>query len=492
MTEKVLSGKISRRDFGKLTAVTAVAVANLVFWVSGCKGGLLDSPTSTPPTLGNGLVPATPDIGETFRSTSLIETFKSLNIAVELPNPNWPISYQQVAETLKSNNGMPILTADKVTAIVETNQDGSRVWRGWYMAEPPFPLKPGINYDQKLGYHVDNANNPVFDPQAIFQTDWEKLPDDLKNNFAQQLIDIQLNNPGIAVFARTGGISRTDGGPPNTHYFLGTQEAEIHGIEQLSLIPVSAELCSDDIEKAASTRSFRQAALEFRDNRDAQEGNVTVNWFNPEKQNFEPLDGRMISVLAKQGRNLAVLETIPAGTPLSPEDLAKSIGGRPQNWVVDLRAWEWFYEAFRLKSGIKYVEGVGHVNESDKLLVGIEQTSAETSKVFDFSRIDPDALADFMSAPGNLPAVLFARVGEYPNDSRINNHSWYTWGGGNIEVGQKAIEQAALMIHDFDGCPVADMPTTLAGRAKTLAVEQPNPKVTALYWDGRAFITVLK
>jgi len=433
-------------------------------------------------------------------SLDLLSRFDKMGIRVELPNPNWPTSYQEVTKVLKGS-GDHNLTADKITAIVETDRDGKRVWRGWYIAEPPFPLKDGVTYDEIQGYHIRTSDNqPVFDPLEIFATDWEGLPTEVKDNFANLLVDVKLNRPGIGLFARIGGIARQDASPANTHHFLGSEGVEVKGVEQLSLIPVQENLCVSDPEESAVTRSFRQAALEFRDNKQTWETidgkrnqeKITVKWFDPETSQFKILDGRLISELTQRGYNLDILDKLPANTPLSTEEMTRQIGGQSQNWVVNPATWEWFYEAFKFKSGVQYVEGIGHFDSNDRLLVGVEQTSSATSEVFDFSRLDTAALASFMKAPGKIQAVLFARAGMAPNDSDLNNHSWYTWGEGDVRLSKPAIEQAAFMIVNLGTCLVGDWRTALYNRAKLLAVEQPDPAVKAFYWDGDQFAEVQK
>ncbi|MFA6532437.1 MAG: hypothetical protein WCT22_00390 [Patescibacteria group bacterium] len=448
--------------------------------------------------LGADIIPATLTlpVEQNAESSNLIKIFESQNIKVELPNPNWPTSYQEVANILKNDEGTPILTADKVTAIIETEPDGSKVWRGWYMAEPPFPLKEGITYSPE-GYHVDTEGRPVFDPELIFETDWDKVPNEIKDNFSDRLVDLKINEPGIAVFARRGGATR-DGLPQNTHYFAGTEGVTIPAIEQLSLIPVPENLCPEDIGKAALTRAYRQAAMEFRDNNDAKNGAVDVQWFNPEIENFVRMDGRMIARLALQGVELSVLERLTPGYPVSPEEVSINTGGKADKWVFEPKTGEWFYEAFDYQHGITYKEGVGPVDRQGNLLFGAIQTDSRTSQVFDFSFLDVASLAQFMYAPPlSMQADLFARVGGYPSDLSIQNRSFYTWDGGkengsDIVLPEPGIEQARLEIVGVDSCPVDTLPSMLRDRVQTLAEDQPGPNVEAWYWNGYTFVKVIR
>lgn len=477
----------SRRDFLKWGGLSLIGA------LLACRSGVPQAPTVGIPTGTNApssdiLSTVAPDI---LRPTTLLEVFKSQNIAVELPNSNWPVSYQEVADALRNENEKPVLAADKVTAIIETNRDGSKVWRGWYMAEPPFPLKEGVSFDPN-GYHVDRNGNPIFDPQQIFETNWEKLPTADKDNFSVNLVDLKINNPAIALFARRGGVTR-DGLPPNTHYFAGTEGVEVAAVEQLSLIPVPENLCPEDIQKSALTRAYRQAALELRDNPDARNGNIGVEWFNPEKGQFVKMDGRMIAELFRQGVNLSVLERLTPGYPVSPEEMAIIIGGQADKWVFEPNTGEWFFEAFKYKPGITYKEGVGPVDSQGNLLYGIVQTDSRTSQVFNFSSLDTPALSEYMLSPSEvMQADLFARAGGHSANPKIYNHSWYTWGNGDVILSEKAIEQGRLEMVNVGSCPISDLPTILESRVKRLAEDQPDKNVTALYWDGSAFVTVSK
>ncbi len=487
---------LSRRAFLSLIGVNAVGLA--CAWLIPLKtpSAPTQSPTRILPALTGtptGLPTEITTGGSTEipQPTTLLEVFKSQNITVELPNPNWPTSYDQVAGVLKNSNGASTLTSDKITAIIETKQDGNRIWRGWYMAEPPFPLKEGVSYDPN-GYHVDQTGNPIFDPQQIFETDWKKLPADVKDSFSANLVDLKINKSGIALFARRGGATR-DGLPVNTHYFAGTEGAEVQAIEQLSLIPVSENLCPEDIRKSALTRAYRQAVLEFRDNSDARSGNIDVQWFNPEQDGFIKIDGRMIAELVRQGANLSVLERLTPGYPVSPVEMAQTIGGREDKWVFEPNSGEWFYEAFNYKPNITYGEGIGPIDSQGNLLYGIVQTDPRTSQVFDFSTLDVSALAGYMISPSeSMQADLFARAGGYSANPDIKNHSWYTWDSGDISLAEGAIEQARLEMVNVGSCPISDLQTVLEARVERLAKDQPDPNVTALYWDGSSFVTVSK
>ncbi len=432
----------------------------------------------------------TPTATET-ESESYTHYLEGLGIKVNIPREGWPVTPEQAAEALKSTDPTHAVKPEQLTPIIETQPDGTKVWNGWIMGEPAFPMKSNIFYDSNLHVHIDrNTNQPEFDPQKIFKSFDELTPAE-KADFKNNLVDIKVDQDGIAVFARKGGIVRDGDTEKNTSFFFGTKGAEVEGVEQISLIPVPSELCVTDPELSGATRSFRQGAIEFRDNPDARDGKITVKWFNPETKRFETLDGRLVAQLAKQKVDLSVLEQTPANTPLSPEDMSHRFGGKADKWVFEPKTGEWFYEAFSYKPGVHYVAGIGPEDQTGKVLFGAEQANSATSKVFDFGKLDTSALVENVDAPGSFQATLFARQGTV-GDPATNNHSWYTWGNGNISLNKPGIEQMTFMPNNPKWCSPADVPNELFARAKTLATEQPNPAITALFWDSVQFIQVVK
>ena len=446
---------------------------------------------TTTATARNTVTPTETNTPTNNEVKAYIRYLEGLGITVNLPREGWPVTPEQAAEVLESTDPTHAIKAEQLTPIIETLPDGSKVWNGWMMGEPAFPMKDNITYDSRLHVHIDtNTNEPEFDPQKIFKSFNDLTPEE-KADFKNRLVDIKINESGVAVFANKGGIVRDGDTENNTHFFLGTPDSEVKGLEQFTIIPVSDELCVYDPELSGATRSFRQAAVEFRDNKDAREGRATVKWFNPETNRFEKLDGRMIAQLSKQGTDVSVLEHMPANTPLSPEDMAKRFGGKAENWVVNTQTWEWFYEAFAFQPGVQYLEGVGAVDQYGTVLVGAEQANSATSKIFNFNVIDSSALVTYVRAPKSYQATLFVRIGTKGNlDTR--NHSFYTWGHGDILLAMPSAEQMTFMPDNPGWCAPADVPDNLAARVKTLADEQPDSTVTAEYWNGSAFVEVLK
>lgn len=419
----------------------------------------------------------------------IVSTLQGLNIKVDENLPlAVPRSYAEAAASVSADKNNPI-NADRFVPVIEHDEQGEQIWRGWWMAEPPFPFKQGIGFDSQNGYHIDAKGNPIFDPTHIFETNWEKLPSDVKDNFASLLVDLKIQKTGVALFARRGGITR-NGLPKNTHNFTGTNGSEVDAIEQLTIIPVPEDICPEDVEKSAVTRAYRQAVMEFRDNKDAREGKLTVKWFDPEQQKWIVIKGGTVARLALEKHDLSILDRLSAGEPISPDNMVEKVGGKPEQWLWNPTSGEWFYEAFPLLPDTKYVSGVGHVRNK-RLLVGVKHADINTTEIFDFKN-GPVNMASSMKASGQFPAVLFMRAGQAVQDNRFKNHSWYTFGNGEVLLGTPGIEQATWMPLNPNQCPTGDEDQQLMARAQTLAQDQPDKKVTALYWDGSQFNQVNK
>jgi len=418
----------------------------------------------------------------------IITSLQELGIKVDENLPKAvPRSYAEASDAVSADKNKPV-GADHFVPILENDGKGGQIWRGWWMAEPPFPFKNDVKFDSSKGYHVDKNGNAMFDPTQIFETDWEKLPQDVRDNFASRLINLKVNKKGIALMARRGGITRGDL-PKNAHNFTGTYGSQVDAIEQLTIIPVPENICLENIEKSAITKAYRMAAMEFRDNKEAREGKIIVKWFDPEK-GWKIIRGKTIARLAVEGHDLTMLDRLIAGEPISSEDMAEKVGGKPEHWLWNPPSREWFYEAFPTLAGTKYQAGVGHIRNG-KLLVGIKHADSRTTEVFDFNAGVVN-MASSMKAPGNFPAVLFARAGMAVNDSRFNNHSWYTFRNGNVNLGKPGIEQATWMPLSPDLCPTGDEDQQLMARARTLAQEQGDRNVIAAYWDGSQYVGVNK
>lgn len=418
------------------------------------------------------------------QSPELTTVLRNLGIEIDVPD-NWPVTYAETAEALHDPRSRNPMQERNLVADIEPihNNDGEvvgRVWRGRYKGEM-FPLRSGISYNHELGYHVDSRGNPVFDPAEIFDYTQGIEPD--------ELVDLELQKEGIAVFARRGGATQS-GDLPHSHYYFGTEGAGVDGIEQLAVVPPEPEVCPTDPDQAGVTKSYRLAAAELRDNPHTWDDGrdvVSVNWYDPETRHFRKLDGRMIEALTREGTDLSMLERMPAGYPLSPEEVAGRLGGDADKYTVNTDTFEWFYESFRLQPGVYYEPGVGHRNRQGDLLIGPRANQADraTSEVFNFDILDYGSLLSHVEAPEELPAVLFARAGRAVNHLSVKDHSWYTWGSGDVHLLRRAIEQMTLMPVDLDSCPEDELPRVLESRAKQLA-EAADPTLTRLYWtrDG--------
>ncbi len=428
--------------------------------------------TATPTQTTTATVASLPDVVGRLEKAGVKVDIKDLN-------PSWPKSYTDAAKALASGNGRAVKPEQMVPVVEPDN-----TWRGWWAGET-FPFKPGVRFDNDRGYHVDASGKPLFHPDLIF--DFSKAPK------PEDLADVRLSVHYAGVFARRGGVTR-DGLPQHTSYFAGIPGASVAGVEQFTLIPVPKELCPpENWTQGAVIRSYWMAVASFRDNKDAREGfpdggvrkYVQIQWFNPEKSQFEVLDGRLMARLAREGQDLSIIERLPAGWPIAPETVSRLIGGRPDAWVFAPKTGEWFGEFFDRLPGVSYIQGVGHVNGAGKLLVGAEQADGSKTKVFNF-KAGPTGMAERLLAPGNLSGLLFARQGDV-GQVATRHQSYYTWGAGNVNFGVMAIEQATLMPLGETGCPVDEVREQKFTIMRDRALTQPDPKVTAFYWTGTEF-----
>lgn len=471
--------KLSRRDFLK-----SAPLALGGFALAACSRNAPAEPTETPTATRTPTETPTPTpTAEPTRTiaTATPQAFQEMGIKTDLErlHPNWPKTHEEAAALLSADSYQ--IKPEQLVRIVEP--DG--VWRGWWMGET-FPLKAGVSYNPNRGCHVDINGRPVFDPLAIFDTTTKApKPEDLAN--------LRVNADFIAVFGRRGGVTR-DGLPQHTHYFTGKKGTEISAIEQLSIIPVPEEVCVD-WDLRSDMAAWRQAVKEFRDNPHARDGFVengkrrfvNVVWFNAATTQWQQLDGRLIAELTRQHYDLSVIDRLPAGWPISIEEVAKTIGGSPEHWVFEPSTGEWFYEAWPTKPGVRFVEGVGYFSSDGRLLVGAKQADAATTEIFDFNQ-PPVNMTNQMKGPRYLPAVLFVRVGRMTNNPNLRDHSWYTWGDGDVRVSKDVIEQATLMPTGNVCIPTSISSEEQLERARLLAIQQPDQNVTALYWNGNAFV----
>lgn len=472
---------ITRREFlsgivGAGSLATLAGVAYGLYQLFGGESAPQPTPTSTPQPQA-----VTPGAGEPTRTiaTATPQALQEMGIKTDLErlHPNWPKTHEEAAALLSADSHQ--IKPEQLVRIVEPGG----VWRGWWMGET-FPLKAGVSYNPNRGCHVDINGRPVFDPLAIFDTTKAPKPEDLAN--------LRVNADFIAVFGRRGGVTR-DGLSQHTHYFTGKEGTEIKAIEQLSIIPVPEEVCVD-WDLRSDTAAWRQAVKEFRDNPHARDGFlengkrrfVNVVWFNAQTNQWQELDGRLIAELTRQRYDLSVIDRLPAGWPISPDEVAKTIGGKPEHWVFEPSTGEWFYEPWPTKAGVRFVPGVGYFSSDGRLLVGAKQADVATTQIFDFNQL-PVNMTNQMKGPRYLPAVLFVRVGRMTNNPNLRDHSWYTWGDGDVRVSKDVIEQATLMPTGNVCIPTSISSEEQLERARLLAIQQPDPNVTALYWNGSAF-----
>lgn len=428
---------------------------------------------------------ATATVTATVRSVSseTLRTFDSLGIKVDVDalHPDWPKKPSEAARAISTNGA--VKDWQMVPAV---EPDG--VWRGWWLGEHGFKLKSGVRFDARLGVHVDAVGNPVFRLDQIFNFSAPRSED---------LVDVSLNVKYAGLFARRGGVTKNNQ-PQHSSYFTGVPNTSVSAVEQTTIIPAPNELCPEDWTRAAVTRAYRMAVASFRDNKDAREGFmdgsqrrfVDIWSFNSQTKRWEKLDGRLIARLTmEKGKDaLTVIERLAPNWPINPNKVSESIGGFQGKWVFGFNTAEWFFEAFPLLSGVTYVDGVGHVGQNGKLLVGAEQADGARTKVFNF-KAQPESMADHMFAPRSLSGVLFVRAGEASSQPELRSTSFYTWGNGDVIARVPAFEQATLMPVGETGCPVSDVETQKLETMRERAKSQPDPKVKAFYWDGTKFVS---
>ncbi len=430
----------------------------------------------------------------TSRPSEMLRTFESLGIEVDIKDlhKDWPIDQDGVVRVLRAG-GSYNFDSTRIVPAVEKIEGGKKVWRGWWNAEPAFPLKAGVRFDASRGAHVDSSGKVLFDSGDIF--DFSKAPD------PKDLVDVRLNVEFAGVFARRGGVTR-EGRPQHTSYYSGEQGTVVNAVEQFTLIPVPEQLCEESWAKGAATRAYRMAVASFRDNKDAMEGFmdggqrkfVKIQYFDSREglKKFVELDGRLIarSVKEKGKDALAAIERLAAGWPISPNQVAAETGFPADKFVLEPKTFEWYGEAFVLRPNVRYVDGVGH-ELNGVLQVGAIQADGNTTKVFDFGR--PEKLAQLVKVPRGLPAGMYVHTGDASADSSDRQFSVYTWGKGDTMFRGPAVEQVTLMEFGETGCPVGEVRQQMFLIMKQRATDNHDPALRHILYrnvDDTDFIVL--
>jgi hypothetical protein len=392
------------------TAVSGLAIAGAVGLLAlrtGNNTGVASATNTEGPT-GSPTAEPTPTSTATTTAT-VAPTPKSSDV---LTNPNketFPTTREAVVAALGGN-----INPDFVMR--GYNDDGTA--NGSWNVEA-FPLLDGVTANSN-GDYVDANGDVLTNQRKVF-------------NFAakpQWLNKLTLTIPHAYMFARTGGDTPSgEGNQANISRFDGTMSSTINApIEQAALIPTA------DCDPA--TAAWRDGVSNAAWNNDVQKGTVHVEWFNPKTQQLELLDLKTMSALAKGGRNMDFIQELPAGTPLTPKEIATAVGApsTERNWYFDPKSVTWTYEGFGLLSGVKFDGAVFRNNRGDVL--------TDQSKIFNFHDYNPDTWAKSMGM-GDLGNIgrLFVRAG---GDGEPTNSSYYLF--GNAETPKGKYEQATLII----------------------------------------------
>ncbi len=416
----------------------------------------------------------------TLVATSTTEqTLESMGIEVDFSglDARHPRTATEAAKLLKldpsyAEHLVPIIWTDTAT--------GTDKFSGEWMGEM-WPLQTGVSYDVSKGIHIDTAGNPLTDIQKIF--DFSGRP---------TLVDITLDADYAAIYAGRG--EETTGNLPKyTGYFAGEKGAVVEQIEQLTILRPEFDAGCDpnDFPTAANLRAFRQSVREFRDNEGARNGDRQIEWFNPETNVFEIVQGQLVAEMAKAGIEMPFIDKMPAGYFLTGNQVA-SLGGLESQWIFDPETADWNYEAWNFAPGVTYVPGVGHFDAEGNILVGKERVdSSSPFSAFDFTQaVNPDLMFSSMKAPGKLPASLWVRVGGDDTDT-THPQSIYTSGDGDVMVDPNAsmlpkAEQAKLVIVDQNACAPLEGPDAMTRFAEQLAQDEKSnhPGFIVRFWNA--------
>jgi hypothetical protein len=328
-----------------------------------------------------------------------------------------------------------------------------------------FPLLAGVHADGN-GDYVDANGNVLTDRAKIY--DFSAKP--------QWINSLTLTVPGAYLFARSGG-DVPSGQQANRSRFDGTINSTITGaFEQAALIPT--EDCNP------TDAAWRDAVNNFTWNSDVQKGIVKVDWFNPETNQLQQIDGRMVTAYAKAGIDIAsLIQEMPANYPITPDQAASDTGGgtKAANWTLDAKTANWGYEGFEFASGISYDAKRGvHTDSKGNVITDL-------AKIYNYNRYDVSTWPTSMTA-ANIPnTYTFMRTGGASGDRP--NTSWYGFGKAEVKLNKPGFEQAAIvLIPATPGC------TSIEAVAKVMAPDvilaARNTAITVEAWTGQDWVNV--
>ena len=334
----------------------------------------------------------------------------------------------------------------------------TRLWNGGWDFEAYNAIDTSsVKWDAKLGVHIDirsqvngvnnpNYNRPTFDHGVIFD-----------KSKGMTNVNVSLTDVDGWMFARRGGVAPI-GKESNISYFVGTKDTTVPLVEQAAYTPFCEACVPNSKVTPTETKAFQNAVSEFTWNKDAQNGTVTVEVYNPISEKMEKVNGAMIAELSKNGIDMSVINELPFGWMINPAEVVSKTGSttKAEWWTPDIQngKWtgQWKMEAFPLLSTVQFDprSGLFHDRNTGKLVT-------DPSKIYNFK----DWPAAKSSWPKNLTvphadAEFFVRTGGAA-DSEPNT----SWFAGNappglvVSVSKPGIEQAAAIPLCIDSAAVA-------------------------------------
>jgi hypothetical protein len=363
-------------------------------------------------------------------------------------------------------------TREALVAALGGNVNPDFVMKGYSDGKPngtwqieAFPLLDGVTANAN-GDYVDANGNVLTDPGKVYK--FSAKP--------QWINSLTLTIPRSYLFARSGG-DVPSGQQANISRFDGTMNSTMTGaFEQAALIPTA------DCDPA--TAAWRDATNNFTWNGDAQKGTIKVEWFNPETNKLQQIDGRMVAAYSKAGIDIAsLIQEMPANYPITPDQAASDTGGStsPSKWTLDAKNGTWTYEGFAFALNISYDANRGvHTDRKGNVITDL------TTIFGKFDKYDVNTWPTSMTAANIQNTYTFMRTGGASQDQA--NTSWYSNDKtAVVTLKGHGFEQAAIiLIPPAAGCSTQE--TVIEAMVKDAIISSRNPNITTLLWDGKDWI----
>lgn len=195
-------------------------------------------------------------------------------------------------------------------------------------------------------------------------------------------IRLARSYPGRIMLRRGGKTPNEAQFPPHYHLHAPCVEGlSMDYVEQIDVSPVpEGAICQVGQELpnlySAAWREALRDALTSRAFR--RERILNINWLGSEgirRVGTEMLRGLFDRWEAEMGTPYPI-EQVPVGAFLSPEQIARVIGGFPNGWVLDPYIWDWHYKAWELLPGVSFTPNGGHIDRNGRLLIWSDGESA--------------------------------------------------------------------------------------------------------------------